>query len=95
MRQFIKAKAQFGNTTFYRIKTGQITSKGGATDHLSGILTRVNILQDEGNPEFKVKPHEVIEFTLEQAFKSLTANFGNVDNSQAMLKKLRSIRHSS
>ena len=66
MRQFIKAKAQFGNTTFYRIKTGQIVSKGGNIDHLHGILTRVNILQDEGNPEFKVKPHEVIEFTLEQ-----------------------------
>ena len=65
MRQFIKAKTQFGNTTFYRIKTGQIVSKSGTIDHLSGILTRVNIIQDEGNPDFKIKPHDVIEFTLD------------------------------
>ena len=64
MRKFVP-KQNLSNTTFYRIKSGNIVSKSGTTDHLSGILTRVNITHDEGNAEFKVKPHDVIEFTLE------------------------------
>lgn len=63
-RVFTKPKSTFGTTQFWRIKKGEIQSQSGSKDHLQGHLERVNIVTDPGNPQYKIKAHDVIEFVL-------------------------------
>ena len=63
-RTFVKPQSTFGTTQFWRIKKGEIQSQSGSKDHLQGHLERVNIVTDPGNPQYKIKAHDVIEFVL-------------------------------